>query len=703
MKAVLSALQAQFDRMCATGKLFRSSISGYKISELYLKGFGEDPIFRDPESSEHNCNCCKNFLHRYGNVIAVDENLEIMTIFDIDGGDEYNNSFALMSQALKKAPIEGAFVETFNMLNYKLNYEHVDSVQPMYKLGIDKNVKRYTREEAEKFGVVKPNEIRTFHHISVKIPREFIDFSGNSAESIVALRKGDFELFSKAMEEIPVDTLLLVRDLINQGSLLDGATHLHKVEAILKKAQEYKKIPTDKKVLWCWVNSYKFKYARFKNELIGTLCTELAEGKELNTACKAWNIRVDPLNYMKATAPITKKQIEEAQKFVEENGYTESFDRRCATLEDIKASDILHINAGNGSIKKVSIFDGIKATSTRHKRSEFDKVETVSIEKFMRDILPSCTSVEAFLQNNHKGNMVTLTTTVHENSKPIFKWPNNYSWTYNGNLAGKSQIKEEVKKAGGFVNAFFRFSIMWNEDGKDIVDLDAHAVEPTGCHIYYGSYKGHKTTMGGMLDIDMIAPRTVGVENIFWTDPQKLQDGLYRFYIHNFDGGHNKGAKAEIAFGEEVFTYLVDHEIRGNVEIATLKIKNGQIESITQSKYLTDSSCSSIELYGLDTNQFHKVNLICLSPNHWEGHVGNMHYFFMLEGCKAPTQIRSFHNENLIPELLDHRKVMEVLANTTMVDSTDKQLSGLGFNATVHDELVVRLKGSHNRIIKIQF
>ena len=83
--------------------------------------------------------------------------------------------------------------------------------------------------------------------------------------------------------------------------------------------------------------------------------------------------------------------------------------------------------------------------------------------------------------------------------------------------------------------------------------------------------------------------------------------------------------------------------------------------------------------------------------------IGNKHYFFMLEGCKAPGKIRGFHNENLIPELLKHRKVMEVLGAKLMIDSTPGQLSGLGFNATVKDSVIVRLKGSHNRVIKLIF
>ena len=98
------------------------------------------------------------------------------------------------------------------------------------------------------------------------------------------------------------------------------------------------------------------------------------------------------------------------------------------------------------------------------------------------------------------------------------------------------------------------------------------------------------------------------------------------------------------------------------------------------------------------------MNLVCLSPNHWgDNNVGNKHYFFMLDRCKSPVSIRSFHNENLIPELAQHRKVLEVLGATSMIQSSDKQLSGLGFNATVRDELIVKLQGSFKRVIKIKF
>lgn len=698
MQEIVKAIQSQFDIMCQTGKLFRVELTGQEIWDLYLKSFKKenDPIFRDPESSTHNCNHCNNFIRRYGNIVAIDKNYKLVTMFDIDADEEYADSMKAISKAILKSKVKDVFFETFSELN-SLPYEGCSKNNSVFKLGVDKNIKRYTKEEAEKFGVVKLNETRTFHHFHLSLPKEYVDQTGKSIESIMGEFRDAKSVFQRAMEEIPLDTLYLVKDLIIQGSLLDGQTHLHKIEKFIPLKKQYDELSKSQRDNWLWITSFKLPLAKFRNELIGVLCTELAEGKELNDACKAWNYRVDPKNYMKATAPIAKKQIEEAKKFVEENGYEESFNRRFATIEDIKASEILHLNSGDAKIKSVSIFDSVKSTSTRHKRSEFDKVEEVSIEKFMSDILPTCTSVEAYLENRLEGNMVSLTTANVKDSKPIFKWDNNYSWTYNGNLAGKSQIKENVKAVGGKVTGILRCSLQWNdEDTKGIIDFDLHCKTPA-YEIYYSNKKDYVT--GGWLDVDMINPSTVGIENITWQ--QKLKDGKYHFFVRNFSGHTNhKGFKLEIEFDGNTYNYYCTDIFTRDKSVATVTVKN-RVMSIEH--HLPESS-SSKELYSLESSQFHKVNLVCLSPNHWgENSTGNKHYFFMLDGCRTDKSIRSFHIENLISELTTHRKVLEVLGNTTMLEPSDKQLSGLGFNATVKDELIVKLKGSHQRVIKIKF
>jgi hypothetical protein len=714
MKEFQKKIQEQLVTMASLGKLYRSSVPGSEVWHTYINTFIKegDPIFRDPDSSTHNCNFCNNFIRRYGNIVAITPDNKIITIWDVEAHDEYKPVVKNLSKYLKMAKIADVFFETFTELN-SLNYEKCSKGNNTFRLGMAQNHKRYTKEEADKFGVVKPNEIRTFDHLYVDLPVAFVDMSGKSIEAITGEYRDAKKVFQRAMEEIPLDTLNLVRDLINQGSLLDGQTHLYKIDQFIPLKRQYDALAAGERDNWCWVASYKLPIAKFKNELIGVLCSELAEGKELNEACKAWNKRVDPVNYMKASAPITKRQIEEAKKFVQENGYEESFDRRFATIDDIKVSEILHANAGDGKLKSISIFDQVKSTSTRHKRSEFDKVEEVPIEKFMKDILPTCTSVEAFLTNQMEGHMVSLTTAKNPDSKPIFKWDNNYSWTFNGNLAGKSQIKQAVKDAGGNVEGVLNFRLAWNESGNDNSDLDLWATEPIATSIGYNTAyrKGRglngkdRSPSSGQLDVDIITPNgKLAVENITWIDKDKMKEGVYKVWVNPFGVRNSRGFKMEIEFEGETYTYSYDHPVLANVHVAEVTLKNGQF-TIKHKLPVSEGLGTQKEIYGLETNQFHKINLVCLSPNHWNSNnIGNKHYFFMLEGARPPASIRSFHNENLIPELLPHRKVMEVLGATTTIEPCGgKELSGLGFNHTVSDSVVLRLSGSFKRVIKVKF
>ena len=214
MEKLTKLIQAQFDKMCETAMLFKSSITGQQVWDAYLNGFGDDPVFRDPNSSIHNCNTCKNFIRRYGNIVAIDDNYNIMTMFDIvdqmnqDVFKEYSNSMNDMHQLLVNAPVSNVFVETFDMLK-SLPYEACKKTNQVFRLGINKNHKRYTKEEAEKFGVVVPGEIRTFHHFHLDIPREFIDFSGKSTESVQTDFRSAKDVFKRTLNELPVDTLEL--------------------------------------------------------------------------------------------------------------------------------------------------------------------------------------------------------------------------------------------------------------------------------------------------------------------------------------------------------------------------------------------------------------------------------------------------------------------------------------------------------------
>jgi len=333
MKKFQKQLQQQFNKLCATGKLFRSSVDGQMVWDTYIDSFLHDPIYRDPESSTHNCNLCNNFFRRYGNIVAIDEDFNVITMFDFTPEEtEYIPVVEALARLLRNAPITDVFFETYESLK-ALPYESFKRTKSDYRLGIHENVKRYNKAEAELYpdAGIKEGDIKTFTHASVMVPSVFVKKGEGSIGSITSDYRDAKNVFQRTMEEIPADTLMLVIDLIKQGSLLDGDTHLSKIEAILPFVKQYAIVPDIVKDNWLWKTSYNLSIAKFKNSLIGVLCTELAEGMELNKACQNWNKRVDPANYMKAKAPITQRQIEEAKLYVDENGYTSAFERRIAT------------------------------------------------------------------------------------------------------------------------------------------------------------------------------------------------------------------------------------------------------------------------------------------------------------------------------------------------------------------------------------
>ncbi len=704
-------LQAQFNIMCSSGKLFRVNIPGQELWDLYLNSFlpKYNTVFRSPESSEHNCNHCKNFMRRYANIVSINDKFEIVSIFDLEGvEDEYFNSIQALSEKIKNAQIIDIFQETYEELN-ALPYGKCTKTSPEFQLGVALNHKIYTVEEANLYGHVEAGKSYAFNHMHLSLPKAFVDCGTKSIESIQGFHRDNKTVFERLMNEVSVDTLELVRDLINQGSLLDGTTHLHKIEKIIPLMKEYKELSSQQKNSWLWTNSYNFQFAKFRNELIGTLCVDLSQGMELNEAVRTWNKRVDPANYMKVTAPFTERQRKEAEKTIEELGYEDSFDRRMATIDDIDVSLILHANAGDGKIPKISVLSGLKATATRHKKSEFKDVETVHIDKFMKDILPTVSQLEVFLTNNQEGNLVTLTTAKDKNSKCMFKYGNNFSRTFKGNLAGKSMIKEEVKSKGGNVEGVLRFSMIWNDNNQnDGSDLDAWCKEPGNVLIGYNT--GYRRDRGnsfspssGQLDLDNTNPNgKIAVENIYYESTSKMKNGTYKFWVRQFSARNSKGFKCEIEFDGQIYSYSYNQSVSGDVQVAEVTLKDGQF-SIKHILPAIEGEGTSKELYNLETNQFHKVGLVCLSPNHWNEPIGNKYFIFMLEGCKSDTPIRSFHIEDLVPELAVHRKVLEPFGAVTMVDSIDKQLSGLAFNSTVREELIVKIKGSHQRLLKIQF
>lgn len=478
-----------------------------------------------------------------------------------------------------------------------------------------------------------------------------------------------------------------------------------------KYKEKYDKIESEeKKELFAWENSLAagISIGRIRNHSIGVLLVDVSEGVDLDTAVKRYEQIVAPANYKRPKAIFTKKMLEDAKNTLTELGYMNSLQRRFANLDDITINNILFSN--KDAAKRISnagdIFGELeKEVAINPKR--FSRVEEIAVQDFIENVLPTAREVEAFVENKHSKNLVSMIAPVDPKAPTMFKWNNGLSWAYSGNIAD-SDLKQNVKAAGGAIDGVLRFSIQWNEDGNDNCDLDAHCVEPGGNEIYFSNCrKPRKSSLGGQLDVDIVHPMgNIAVENITWDNLDQMKPGKYRFFVHQYSGSVKKGFRAEIEFNGEIHSFDYGRSMRAGENVTVAEVTLDKYGNFTINEKLSgSSSISSKEIWGINTNQFVPVSVISYSPNYFDEQkgIGNKHLFFFLDGCVNDEEPNGFYNEFLKNELLEHKRVFEALGSKCHTGDTEDQLSGIGFSLTKRDELIVKVKGATERIMKIKF
>lgn len=429
---------------------------------------------------------------------------------------------------------------------------------------------------------------------------------------------------------------------------------------------------------------------------------------DLDTAVKKYEQIVAPANYKRPKAIFTKKMLEDAKKTISELGYMDSLNRRFATLDDITVNNILFSN--KDAAKRISdssdIFGELEKQVVVNPR-KFSRIEEISANDFIKNVLPSAKEVEVLVENKHSNNFVSLIAPCNKDSKSMFKWNNGLSWAYSGNITD-SDMKQNVKAAGGNVDGVLRFSIQWNEDGRDNCDLDAHCIEPNRNEIYFSNCrKPSLSSMTGQLDVDIIHPNgKVAVENITWSDKSKMKPGVYKFFVNQYSGSARNGFRAEIEFNGEIHSFDYSNSMMAGQDVHVADaILDTNGEFTIKEKISGNSKISSKTVWGISTNEFTPVSVVCYSPNYFDEQdgIGHRHLFFMLNGCKNDEEPNGYYNEFLKSELEKHKRVFEALGSKCHVEYSNDQLSGVGFSMTKRAELIVKVKGATERILKIKF
>ncbi|RHS64494.1 hypothetical protein DW955_03015 [Ruminococcus sp. AM45-9BH] len=687
-KDFVKAIQKNLQQMSKdSSRLFTVNVDTEELYNLYLDSFpaGTNEIYR--ERREYDCSCCRHFIRDVGNVVSI-KNGELHTIWGINpvSDDKYNVVAAALDAYVKQKAVLGVFLKKEKRIGTPENRE-----------------------------MLPTGKINKYEHFFVDLPEIciFKECYGHTLEGDLSQFRDVRNVFKRSLDEISKEAVDTVLELIAQNSLYKGAEWKKQLTEFKNYQKEYGKLTDEQKELWIWEKSIAAGavIGKIRNHSIGTLLVNISEGMDLDLAVRKYEQIVAPVNYKRPKAIFTKKMLEDAKKTITELGYMDSLQRRFATLDDITVNNILFSNkdAAKRITGAMDLFDEMEQDVAIDPK-RFSKVEEISAEDFIKNVLPVAKELEVYLENKHIQNMVSLIAPEVADAKTMFKWNNGMSWAYTGNITD-SDIKENVKAAGGSVTGIVRFSIQWNDgNGKDNSDLDAHCLEPQGGDHIYFSHKISRYT-GGELDIDITDPiyqcksnGGVAVENITYPSKERMKPGTYKFYVNQYSFRNSQGFKAEVEVNGEIHSYEYNTPVRGNVDVAEVILdQSGNFKVVDK----LPGNCATIskDVWGIKTLQFTPVSVVCYSPNYWDEQkgIGHQHLFFMLKDCINPEEPNGYYNEFLKPELEQHRRVFEALGAKAHVKDVDDQLSGVGFSLTKRNDLIIKVKGATERVLKIKF
>lgn len=655
------AINDRFTQLVQYGELYTTNIEKDDLYDYYLNAFpdGTNPIYRTRR--EYDCSTCKAFIRNIGNVVAIHEGA-LISVWDVEGlAHPYDVVAKAMSEYVKSKPIASIF-----------------------------RVKEGAYGAAVTRELLGDGGLTVWHHFHGKIAPRYLSASpgqamGDCASTIQVMRRGLTELSMEA-----IDTVI---ELIISKKVYRGEEHLPMLTAFATLKEAYDAAPNKELFLW---SNIRHLGARMRNTAIGTLVQAISDGEDTTEAVHSFGSKME--GYKRPKNPIyTESMGKAALKTIQELGIESSLSRRHARIADLNVNDVLWVDNAVRALMKGST-DSISSlimSQAKGKPPTLDNATPIGIEEFMATVLPKASSIDMLFENRHVGNLVSVTTTEDPDAPGIFKWGGrgkNFAWSYKDNNA--DSIKQRVKAAGGNVSAPFRVSLGW----PNLDDLDLHAQEPNGNHIHFGN-------KCGKLDVDQNVSNPVhnAVENICWTRPL---DGKYKIWVHNYRKRESTdvGFTLEVENHGDISTYHYPLPVRGYVEALTITVKSGRVTDIALGSKIEGGNSSKDE-WGLKTQSLVKVDTITFSPNYWSDNaVGNKHWFFILHGCHNPEPIRGFFNEYLSPALEKHRKVFEVLGDSSKVQPADEQLSGLGFSSTKQDKVKVLVtSGTSTRAYEVQF
>ena len=648
-KQLFTSLNKAFDKFQRENEyLFVVDISNDVLNDVFKKHVQKTPIFR--ERPVWDCSCCRHSVRQIARVVVVDKNYKKVSFLEYvlkhyDLTANYSFLYEMFSEyvdLIKSAPICGIFY----------------SKEPI--IGTEKSLEAKT-------GLV-------FNHFYFNVNSTYME-KYDTNDRFHGLKATVSKYHSH------IDILKDVIFYIKEGYIYRGTEKLNILEKTISLLSNYKNsIDLD---LFVWKNIFN-EAAFFNNDVISTLVDDLIEGKDTEKAINEYNKKVSPENYRQTkTTVVTPTQIKQCELELENLGYKDFIEGfSFATPQDISVLDVLWTNR---KVSKGRLSD-LLADNVKQPSIDSKSVSKISFSEYV-ELLETATDIEVDTSVLEKIVLIK-----DEFEQPVFAWGNHINFCYQTGLADVDMVSRRVKEKGGNIDAKIRFSLYW----ENLDDLDLH-LKSRKTHISWSCPDDSYNT-SFQLDIDMNVSNPIrgAVENIYTTEiHQKDIEQEFTVFVHNFTKREQpQNCLLNVYYDNKLIRQFSFKNPEYNKKVILLKFKLDKQDNlnITWSNKQAEKPIKP-EL------KFVKVDTVLLSPNYWEKGAGNKHIFFLKKGESVElSNIRPYNIEQLRPELVKHRKVLQLLSHRIEIKGKP-QLVGWGISFSKKRELPVRINGRPYKLI----
>jgi len=157
-------------------------------------------------------------------------------------------------------------------------------------------------------------------------------------------------------------------------------------------------------------------FCRFKNSAVGELVSMVEEKLPLAEIKRRFNNIMDPLQYLRPTAPVKAGNVAAAESLVQKLGIERSLQRRFACLSDMQLR-------WEPSSSRAATAEGVfgHLLSSDHVQAKTGTGVKITFSKFMSTVAPTAKKMELYLPQKHLP-FVSFVSAVDPDAPPILQW-----------------------------------------------------------------------------------------------------------------------------------------------------------------------------------------------------------------------------------------------------------------------------------------